>query len=105
MDEKLIEEVRQFLTEFKKIASTKGIFVIPRKENQSALAELGLTRKARANEIMTLSVPNYYSGPEPDRNKPGNIWIFGKYIGGKVVYIKLKTAQVGHRKIAKHPLF
>jgi hypothetical protein len=32
---------------------------------------------------------------------PGEIWEFGKRIGGNDVYIKLKIAQVGNDKIAK----
>jgi hypothetical protein len=40
-------------------------------------------------------------GPEPDKDKPGDIWIFGKEIEGKEVYIKLKIAIVGEVRIAK----
>jgi hypothetical protein len=40
-------------------------------------------------------------GPEPDKDKPGEIWKFGKLIEGIEVYIKLKIAQVGKEKIAK----
>ncbi len=102
MDEKLKERIREFLKEFKEIASTgRGIDVIPRKKNQDALAELGLTRKNRTEEIIALSLADYCSGPEPDQDKPGYVWIFGKRIAGKEVYIKLKIAKVGNEKIAK----
>jgi hypothetical protein len=50
---------------------------------------------------MTLSVKDYCEGPEPDRDRPSDIWVFGKHIGGKEIYIKLKIAQVGQEKIAK----
>jgi hypothetical protein len=104
LDEKQEDEIRTFLKEFNKIASTgRGIDVIPRKENQAALTNLGLTKKNRTDEIMTLSLSDYCDGPKPDQNpnKPGKIWVFGKSIGGKEVYIKLKIAQVGNQKIAK----
>jgi len=62
---------------------------------------LGITAKIRKEEILSLSVENYHQGPEPDRDKPGEIWIFGKKVNDKEVYIKLKIAQVDGVKIAK----
>ncbi len=62
---------------------------------------MSLTKKNREDEILTLSVEDYCSGPEPDSDKPGVIWIFGKQIEGKHVYIKLKIAETGKVKIAK----
>lgn len=102
MDEFKKDEIRNFLKEFKEIASKgRGIDVIPRRENIENLAQLGLTKKNRSEEIMTLSLTNYCKGPEPDKDKPGEIWIFGKQVGNKEIYIKLKIAQVGEEKIAK----
>lgn len=66
-----------------------------------ALAELGLTKQDRKNEILSLSVTDYCSGPEPDMDKPGHVWMFGKQINGRNVYIKLKIAHAGGIKIAK----
>ena len=100
MDELKRDKVRKFLKEFKQIASKgRGIDVIPRRENIENLAQLGLTRKNRNDEIMTLSVADYCKGPEPDKDKPGEVWIFGKQIGSKEVYVKLKIAQIGEKKI------
>jgi len=87
--------------ELKKIVVNRGLDVIPRRENIDALAELGLTRINRVDEILTLSAEDYCSGPEPDNDRPGDLWIFGKQIGDQTVYIKLKIAQVGEEKIAK----
>ena len=102
MDELKRDRIRNFLKEFKEIASKgRGIDVIPRRENIDNLAELCLTRKNRNDEIMTLSVADYCKGPEPDKDKPGEIWVFGKQIDNKEVYIKLKIAQVGEEKVAK----
>ncbi len=66
-----------------------------------ALAKLGITKKNLREEIMILSVENYCEGPEPDRDRPGDIWVFGKQVGTEEIYIKLKIAQVGQEKIAK----
>ncbi len=79
----------------------RGLDIVLRRDNIKALGELGLTSKNRKDEIMSLSVSDYCKGPEPDKDKPGDIWIFGKDIGGKQVYIKLKIAHVGQAKIAK----
>jgi hypothetical protein len=97
----LKRHIREFLMELKKIVVNRGLDVILRRENIDALAELGLTRINRVDEILTLSAEDYCSGPEPDNDRPGDLWIFGKQIGDQIVYIKLKIAQVGEEKIAK----
>jgi hypothetical protein len=102
LDELKRAEVRDFLLQFKKIMVTgRGLDIVNRRENLEALAKLGLTKKNLIEEIMTLSVENYCEGPEPDRDRPGNIWVFGKQVGTDEIYIKLKIAQVGKEKIAK----
>jgi len=95
-------QIAEFLKEFKKIATSgRGLDIIPRRENIAALAELGLTKKNQKDEIMGLTVSDYCQGPERDKDRPGEIWVFGKQISGKEVYIKLKIAQAGKEKIAK----
>jgi hypothetical protein len=94
--------VVKFLIEFKKIMVTgRGLDIVPRRENLDALSDLGLTRNNLKEEILALSVQDYCEGPEPDKDRPGEIWIFGKQVAGKEIYIKLKIAQVGKEKIAK----
>jgi len=91
-----------FLKKFKKIATKgRGIDFISRSKNIDSLLKLSLTKKNAREEILSLSVADYCGGPEPDKNKPGEIWEFGKLVEGKEVYIKLKIAQVGQEKIAK----
>ena len=102
MDELKRAEIRDFLLEFKKImVAGRGLDIVNRRENIDAMAKLGFTKKNLKEEIMTLSVENYCEGPEPDRDRPGNIWVFGKQIGREEIYIKLKIAQVGKEKVAK----
>ena len=98
----LKDKIRKFLNEFKKIASeSRSIYVISRRENIDSLAQLGLTTKNRYDEIMMLSVADYCKGPEPDKDKPGEVWVFGKQIRNEEVYIKLKIAEVREKKIVK----
>ena len=94
--------IKDFLVEFKKIViKGRGLDIVNRRENIDALAKIGLTKKNLVEEILTLSVEHYCQGPEPDRDRPGEIWVFGKQIGGEEIYIKLKIAKVGKEKIAK----
>jgi hypothetical protein len=93
--------VALFLREFKELVQDNGLYVINRQENQQALADLGLTRQQREEIILSLTVEDYCSGPEPDRDQPGEIWVFGKPEAGQELYIKLKIAVAGYQKIAK----
>lgn len=102
MNEPQKYRIKTFLEEFKNLtAQGRGIYVVNRSANQEALAELGLTKKNRTDEILSLSTTDYHAGPLPDRDKPGEVWIFGKRIGENEVYIKLKIAHAGRERIAK----
>jgi len=102
LDQGKREKVAKFLKKFKKIATTgRGLDLIPRAENIACLAELRITKKNQKEEIMNLTVDDYCEGPEPDKDRPGEVWLFGKRISGKEVYVKLKIAQVGKETIAK----
>ena len=97
-----IQDVRDFLLEFKRVATGgSGIDIVPRAETRPTLARLGLTKANLEEILLGLSVADYCQGPKPDRDRPGNLWIFGREIEGHEVYIKLKVAQVGDKRIAK----
>lgn len=69
--------------------------------HQQALVDLGLNKQTQKDEILSLTVEDYCSGPNPDKDLPGQIWVFGKVIGAQEIYIKLKIAEIGSEKIAK----
>jgi len=97
-------QVAIFLKEFKKIMTEtegRGLDIVNRQENLASLLGLGLTKKNAEHEILSLSVSDYCSGPDPDEDREGNIWVFGKKIRESEVYIKLKIAEVDGVKIAK----
>ncbi|MBN1618352.1 type II toxin-antitoxin system MqsR family toxin [Candidatus Dojkabacteria bacterium] len=94
-------DVKKFLDEFKGIVSNDTLYVINRQKNREGLIMIGITKKQRQNEILSITVTDYCAGPELDKDRPGNVWIFGKKIGTKEIYIKLKIAQIGLKKIAK----
>ena len=87
------DAVRQFLRAFKVLLREKEFYVVGREENRQALIELGITHKVRANELKSLTVLHYVSGPSPDLTHAGLVWIFGKTIRRREVYIKLKIRE------------
>jgi hypothetical protein len=95
------EEVRRFLRVFKKAALRRGIDFIPRREFLEARVRLGLTTRNCKDEIVALTVDDYCEGPSPDRDRPGDVWVFGKKMSGTDIYIKLKLASVEGQTIAK----
>jgi hypothetical protein len=95
--------VSAFLKEFKKLAANSNVDIfVNRAEYQNAFAEQGITLSNAFSELMSLSIEDYCSGPEPDRDRPGTfIWEFGTNIEGKEVYIKLKIVEISGQKYAK----
>ena len=95
-------DIAAFLFEFKEIVSSgRGLDLIPRWENNRTMIDLGLTKKNVVAVILGLSVADYCDGPQPNHDRPGNVWIFGIEIAGEAIYIKLKIAQVGETRVAK----
>ena len=92
LDEALKNNVAQFLKQFKDLAQNE-LFVVPREKNTQALLQLGLTFADRRNEILSLSVEEYFRGPVPDHDQSGDVWEFGKMIAGVEIYIKLKLVE------------
>ena len=83
--------VQRFLNEFKALAKIYGIYFIDREKNDKALFELDLSRWRRNEELLSLTVDEYVSGPSrnliPGMN--GDVWVFGKSVYGKECYIKI----------------
>lgn len=106
------EEVASFLKEAKSLISDGKILLVRRSVNLQDIADIGLTFDGCTKELLSLTIEDYSSGPEPDRDYPGEIWIFGKLILGYEVYIKLKIDRAEQFKqatcisfhIAEYPL-
>lgn len=62
-------------------------------EIQQELMQLGLTRADLIEELLALTADDYSSGPEADRDRPGEVWIFGLQIKSIEFYLKLKIAK------------
>jgi L-2-hydroxyglutarate oxidase LhgO len=101
VEQKKEAEVILFLNEFKSIVKKGGVYFVTRQEFIKTLTSFGITRSICQEELLSLSVEDYCQGPEEDRDRPGQVWIFGRRFQGTELYIKLKLAKVGKETIAK----
>jgi len=106
------QAIRDFLEEVKQtIAGASSGYqswvLVKRKENVECMAKLGFNYNDVRDAILELSVADYCEGPLQDRDMPGDLWVFGKVIGGGEIYIKLKLASFGNLKklriVSFHP--
>ena len=107
-----ISEVETFLNQFQtKMKIFCIIYRDDRVKNQKALEELEIIPSYRKVIIESLKSEDYVEGPIIDQlNKLGEMWVFGKDIKGKEVYIKIMLGGVNCQTIcisfhiAEHPL-
>lgn len=86
-----IEEVKAFLDLFNIKAQVFGIrFRNDREKNREALLQLDITPMQRELIVKNLQVQDYVEGPVIDvLNQEGEMWVFGKDVKGREVYIKI----------------
>lgn len=85
-----IEDIQDFLQEFKAQKAEYGIIFYDRKKNLQGLLDLEISAQYREKMIDSLTVVDYYKGPKPDGVKPGaDYWEFGSRVKGRQVYIKI----------------
>lgn len=88
----------------------RGWRLVPRRENIECIAQLGFRYVDIEETLLGLSVEDFCEGPCRDRDQPGELWVFGKAIEDKTIYIKLKLASFGTirslrmvRSVSFHP--
>jgi hypothetical protein len=98
-------QVRDFLESIKETISNpiadRGWVLVPRHENNECLSQLGFRYPEIQEALLGLSVQDYCEGPCQDRDQPGDLWIFGKVLENKSVYIKIKLASRGPLKFVR----
>lgn len=107
-----VGEVESFLNEFKTKFNIYGIlFVDSREKNTQALADLNIIPNDRKKFILELAVNDYCKGPDQDRDfAHKEVWIFGKMIKNKEIYIKISMGDFNNPvicisfHISKHKL-
>lgn len=85
------DEVKEFLNQFNIKAQVFGIrFRDDRSKNRQALLQLDISPIQREVIVKNLQVQDYVEGPVIDvLNKEGEMWIFGKDVKEREVYIKI----------------
>ena len=85
------EEVESFLSRFNQKVKVFGlIFRDDRGKNMQTLIDLEITPKYREDIITHLDSNDYVDGPIEDTlYKKGEMWVFGKDVKDKDVYIKI----------------
>lgn len=106
------EDVRRFLAQFNAKVKVYGIlFRDDRGKNREALQILDITPMQREFIVKSLQVQDYVEGPVIDElNKMGEMWVFGKDVKDREVYIKITLGYANGQTIcisfhiAEHPL-
>lgn len=106
------DEVEKFLIQFHTKMKIFGIiYRDDRGKNQKTLEELEITPLYRKVVIENLKTEDYVQGPVVDElNKLGEMWVFGKDVKGREVYIKIMMGMQGCQTIcisfhlAEHPM-
>jgi hypothetical protein len=93
------DKVRDFLQLVKETIANPvgehGWVLVRRAENNECMVQLGFKYADVEETLLGLSVEDYCEGPCRDRDQPGELWVFGKEIEGRTIYIKLKLASFG----------
>jgi hypothetical protein len=96
-------DIAAYLVKTKKLLLSGNYDFVPRKKNMQSLAKYGLTIIDAKNEMIGLTVNDYYKGPEKDQDakQSGDIWVFKKNVDGTVFYVKIKIARTNGKDILK----
>lgn len=99
------QQVRDFLFSVKetiaKPVAEQGWVLVKRPENMECLLQLGFKYQDIKEVLLSLSVEDYCEGPCQDRDQPGEVWVFGKEIENRSIYIKLKLASFAKLKMVR----
>lgn len=106
------DEVKAFLDQFNIKANVFGIiFRNDRDKNKDTLLLLDISPLQREMIVKNLQVQDYVEGPVIDElNKMGEMWVFGKDVKEREVYIKITLGYENGQTIcisfhiAEHPL-
>lgn len=106
------QEIQSFLHDFKaKLGIWGVIFRDDRGKNAQCLLELDITPLLREDILKKIEVSDYCEGPVGEKLYGGcDMWVFGKTIKGREVYIKITLGFSGAQVIcisfhvAEHPM-
>jgi len=95
------EDVEKYLSDLKVKISIYGIlFLDDRGKNQQTLADLEISHDDRKKIISDLTVKDYSDGPIKEKMRDLlPMWVFGKDVKTKEVYIKVSMGAVNKNAI------
>ncbi len=104
--------IKAFLEDFHIKMDIWGIVVRDdRGKNTQTLFDLEITKAYRDKVLKELEVEDYVDGPKEEiLNGGADMWVFGKTIKGKEIYIKITIGLAGAKvicisfHIAEHPM-
>lgn len=83
-------DVEQFLRDFKVKLKIFDVVYVNREKNTQALLDLEMRPAERRKILEQLKTEDYCEGPLEETMYGGsNMWVFGKVISGKEIYIKI----------------
>lgn len=85
-------EIEDFLAQCQDIAQS-SFFLVRKPKNVRTMLELGFTKANVIQEILSLTWLDYSEGPLDSHSYTDRIWIFGKEINCKEVYIKISISH------------
>ena len=97
------KDILQFLSRARQLLISGDYVFVSRMKNLQALAQHGLTIQDAKDEILNLSIRDYYKGPKQDFDpgQPGDVWEFKTLVDGKQFYVKLKIQCRNGKEILK----
>lgn len=106
------DDVDQFLKDFKQKHKVWGVDILSREINDETLLELEIhSNEPIEKAILSLAVIDYSEGPlEEKRNNTSPMWVFGKKVRERDVYIKIslgsanRPAKCFSFHFPKHPM-
>ena len=89
MSNAIPSEIKSFLEKIRR--TLPNDFILRHsKKNKKTITELGFNKRLVIEEIDSLSAENYSAGPVSEIGTSNKVWIFGKIINNREIYIKLK---------------
>ncbi|WP_417430070.1 hypothetical protein [Halpernia sp.] len=97
------DEVSQFLRQLKSVRSVGQLFFADRSVNKQTILDLEITAKQREICINELVFEDYSEGPlDNDQYGTNPMWVFGKTIKKKEIYIKITISDLNVICISFH---
>ena len=95
------DEIQQFLNDFHLKLGIWGIVVRDdRGKNSQTLLDLEITKAERNKILASLKLADYCEGPLEDTlHKGADMWVFGKLVKSKEIYIKITMGISGAQVI------